>query len=229
MRPINPPPAPPLPTSPPSESNHHLEAEGIYTSSLFKSEPLYQFYQEREALQEHIYLQSEPKEPGGLLEEIEADPLYQASRLQDSIYEASKLQFSKPQASRPQDLMCQQASPPDSNRNPWGTGPVQGLLNSPDQRTLWAELPQVKESGILERLDPGERRLQEALFEIVSSEASYLKSLNVLVFHFANSQQFSAGSSLLSSKDREVIFSNVLQVMQELRACILFFLQILCK
>ena len=57
--------------------------------------------------------------------------------------------------------------------------------------------------------------MQEALFEIVSSEASYLKSLNVLVFHFANSQQFSPGSSLLSSKDREVIFSNVLQVMQE--------------
>ena len=73
----------------------------------------------------------------------------------------------------------------------------------------------MKESGILSSLDPGERRLQEALFEIVSSEASYLKSLNVLVFHFANSQQFSSGSTLLSSKDREVIFSNVLQVMQE--------------
>ena len=57
--------------------------------------------------------------------------------------------------------------------------------------------------------------MQEALFEIVSSEASYLKSLNVLVFHFANSQQFSSGpSSLLSSKDREVIFSNVLQVRE---------------
>ena len=146
VRPLNPPPAPPLPTSPPpSESDHHLEAEGIYTSSLFKSEPLYQFYQEREALQEHIYLQSEPKEPGGLLEEIEADPLYQASRLQDSIYETSRLQLSKPPASRPQELMCQ-TSPPDSSRNPWGTGPVQGLLNSPDQRTLWAELPQVSET-----------------------------------------------------------------------------------
>ena len=85
---------------------------------------------------------------------------------------------------------------------------------------------QVKESGILGSLDPGERRLQEALFEIVSSEASYLKSLNVLVFHFANSQQFSSGSSsLLSSKDREVIFSNVLQVMQESG----MFLQMMCK
>ena len=73
-------------------------------------------------------------------------------------------------------------------------------------------MTQVKESGILGSQDPGERRLQEALFEIVSSEASYLKSLNVLVFHFANSPQFSAGSSLLSSNDREVIFSNVLQV-----------------
>ena len=142
MRPLNPPPAPPLPTSPhPLESNHQLEAEGIYTSSLFKSEPLYQFYQEREVLQEHIYFQSEPKEPSGLLEEIEADPVYQASRLQDSIYEASRLQL--PQASSLKDLTCQTSPPESSSRNPWSTGPVQGLLNSPDQRTLWAELPQV--------------------------------------------------------------------------------------
>ena len=144
--------APPLPTSPPPSENpscNLLEAEGIYTSSLFKSEPLYQFYQEREDLQEHIYLQSEPKEPGGLLEEIEADPVYQASRLQDSIYETSKLQFLKPQASRPQDLTtCQQTSSPVSRRSPWGPGPVQGLLNSPDQRTLWAELPQVSDPSM---------------------------------------------------------------------------------
>ena len=115
-----------------------MEAENIYTSSLFKSEPLYQFYQEREALQEHIYLQSAPTESGGLLEEIEADPVYQAYRLKDPIFDASRRQLSPPK-----DPIKPTSLPDSSKRNPWGSGPVQGLLNSPDQRTLWAELPQV--------------------------------------------------------------------------------------
>ena len=141
VRPLNPPPAPPLPTSPPPSLDldiNKVEAESIYTSSLFKSEPLYQFYQEREALQEHIYLQSAPTESGGLLEEIEADPVYQASRLQDPIFDASRRQLSPPK-----NLIKPTLPPDSSNGNPWGPGPVQGLLNSPDQRTLWAELPQV--------------------------------------------------------------------------------------
>ena len=141
VRPLNPPPAPPLPTSPPPSLDldiNKVEAESIYTSSLFKSEPLYQFYQEREALQEHIYLQSAPTESGGLLEEIEADPVYQASRLQDPIFDASRRQLSPPK-----DPITPTSQPDYSNRTPWGPGPVQGLLNSPDQRTLWAELPQV--------------------------------------------------------------------------------------
>ena len=83
-------------------------------------------------------MQSAPTESGGLLEEIEADPVYQASRLQDPIFDASRRQLSPPKDP------IKPTSPPDtSNRNPWGPGPVQGLLNSPDQRTLWAELPQV--------------------------------------------------------------------------------------
>ncbi len=32
-----------------------------------------------------------------------------------------------------------------------------------------------------------EKRLQEALFELIASEASYLKSLNVLISHFVQS------------------------------------------
>jgi neuronal guanine nucleotide exchange factor len=92
---------------------------------------------------------------------------------------------------------------------------VRSLLASPEHRSLWAELPQVKESGLLPTLDPAERRLQEAIFEIVSSEASYLKSLNVLVFHFASSAHLSAGpNSLLSPEDRAAIFSNVVQVTE---------------
>lgn len=79
------------------------------------------------------------------------------------------------------------------------------------QRTLWAELPQVRSSGILNTLEPAEKRLQEAVFEIISSEASYLKSLNVLVFHFVSSSHFS-DPNILSVQEKEVIFSNVVQV-----------------
>ena len=70
-------------------------------------------------------------------------------------------------------------------------------------------------SGILPTLSQDQRRQQEAIFEIVSSEASYLKSLNILVFHFASSSQFSSDSSSLSSEDRNVVFSNIKQVSRQ--------------
>lgn len=41
-----------------------------------------------------------------------------------------------------------------------------------------------------ERIGPQDRKLQEAMFELITSEASYLRSLNVLTTHFMNSNQF---------------------------------------
>ncbi|KHN71091.1 Ephexin-1, partial [Toxocara canis] len=52
------------------------------------------------------------------------------------------------------------------------------------QRSLWCELPEVKNGGLLERLGEDEKKLQEAFFEVITSEASYLRSLNVLITHF---------------------------------------------
>ena len=54
--------------------------------------------------------------------------------------------------------------------------------------------------------------MQEAKFEIISSEASYLKSLNVLVAHFANSPRLRHNPPVISKHDWEAIFSNVYQV-----------------
>jgi len=54
------------------------------------------------------------------------------------------------------------------------------------QRILWCHLPSVRSSGVLENLEPRERKRQEAMFEVLTSEASYLKSLNILVNHFMN-------------------------------------------
>jgi len=52
------------------------------------------------------------------------------------------------------------------------------------KRTLWSEIPEVRESGVLSEMSENQRNLQEAKFEILTSEASYLKSLNVLTTHF---------------------------------------------
>ena len=65
-----------------------------------------------------------------------------------------------------------------------------------------------------EKLSPSEVKLQEALFELISSEASYLKSLNVLISHFVQSPNFTS-SGIISKRDHRVLFSDVVSV----RAC----------
>ncbi|CAG0902316.1 unnamed protein product [Darwinula stevensoni] len=86
---------------------------------------------------------------------------------------------------------------------------------SSPHRKLWCELPEVRDSGILDGMSHGERKLQEAIFEVITSEASYLKSLNVLVRHFVQCPQFSDDSRpdcVLSRRDRHILFSNIVPV-----------------
>lgn len=53
-----------------------------------------------------------------------------------------------------------------------------------------------------------ESKLQEAKFEVMTSEASYYKSLTVLEKHFAASPLL-LDESVLSSKDRKSLFGYV--------------------
>lgn len=83
------------------------------------------------------------------------------------------------------------------------------------QRSLWCELPevsirgimslrfhpscvgllrllsllQVKSAGVLDELDNRERKLQEAYFEVITSEASYHRSITFLVTNFMAAQE----------------------------------------
>ncbi|CAI6348430.1 unnamed protein product [Macrosiphum euphorbiae] len=75
-------------------------------------------------------------------------------------------------------------------------------------RSLWCEVPEVKNSGIIESLTPRERKLQEAKFELITSEASYFKSLTVLEKHFINSHSMN-DDTILSKKDQKILFGNV--------------------
>ena len=49
------------------------------------------------------------------------------------------------------------------------------------------------------------------MFEVITSEASYLKSLEILASHFMNSPDFSSNDdAILSHRDKNVLFSDIL-------------------
>ncbi|XP_021068303.1 rho guanine nucleotide exchange factor 15 isoform X1 [Mus pahari] len=94
-----------------------------------------------------------------------------------------------------------------SPANP-GEAPTFSRLPGP-RNTLWQELPAVRGSGLLESLSSQERRMQESLFEVVTSEASYLRSLRLLTDTFVLSQ---ALRDTLTPRDHHTLFSNVQRV-----------------
>ncbi|XP_042345225.1 zinc finger CCCH domain-containing protein 13 isoform X2 [Plectropomus leopardus] len=75
--------------------------------------------------------------------------------------------------------------------------------------TLWRDLPGVRNSVELEELTEDQRRLQEVRFEVVTSEASYCRSLDIVVGHFVKSKQL---GSLLTTQDRNWLFSRLADV-----------------
>ncbi|KAM6434404.1 rho guanine nucleotide exchange factor 19 [Liasis olivaceus] len=75
--------------------------------------------------------------------------------------------------------------------------------------SFWQEMPEVKSRGLLHGLASQQRRLQEAMFEVITSEASYLRSLLVAVSHF----QLSPGlRGVLTGAELRQLFSNLPQV-----------------
>nr|XP_051690154.1 ephexin-1 isoform X1 [Oryctolagus cuniculus] len=85
------------------------------------------------------------------------------------------------------------------------------LLSNPHSRfNLWQDLPEIRSSGVLEILQPEEVKVQEAMFELVTSEASYYKSLSLLVSHFMENERL---KKTLHPSEAHILFSNVLDVM----------------
>ncbi|XP_063701168.1 uncharacterized protein LOC134831378 [Culicoides brevitarsis] len=85
--------------------------------------------------------------------------------------------------------------------------------NRGSSRTLWSEVPEVLATEILLSLTNTEKYLQEAKFEILTSEASYLKSLNLLKSHFMNHPAF-RDTQILSAADRKTLFSYIIPVQE---------------
>ncbi|XP_041712892.1 rho guanine nucleotide exchange factor 16 [Coregonus clupeaformis] len=73
-------------------------------------------------------------------------------------------------------------------------------------QVTWSSLPQVKDTGILQRISAEERKRQEAIFEIITSEYSYLHSLSILVRHFKGSE---ALRKTITATEHHHLFSNI--------------------
>lgn len=76
--------------------------------------------------------------------------------------------------------------------------------------TLWQDLEEVKGSGLLRNLTPKEIRLHETSFELICSEASYLRSLEIAVKHFYASKPL---KQTLTQMEHHILFSNIERVM----------------
>ncbi|XP_067826203.1 rho guanine nucleotide exchange factor 19 [Heptranchias perlo] len=76
---------------------------------------------------------------------------------------------------------------------------------------LWQDIPDVRSSGLLDRMGNEQRKLQEAKFELVTSEGSYLRSLTIAVEHFQNSREL---QECLNTQEKQWLFSKLPDVKE---------------
>jgi hypothetical protein len=78
-------------------------------------------------------------------------------------------------------------------------------LNLSDMRKTWSSLV---ESGSLESIPEQERKRQEAIFELIKTESSYLETLQLVVQEY-----YSKAQTAVDDKTVQVIFANVEDIL----------------
>ncbi|XP_046360109.2 uncharacterized protein LOC124137724 isoform X2 [Haliotis rufescens] len=170
-------------------------------TSKFVNEPLYQYYTKENLIRANRKLKMEEaisdddsvvkrkrKKEGGIYEDVE-------QMLQDGILTDEDAKSAEDISPSKRSTMLE----------------VLGRTGSL-HRALWCEMPEVVDKGVLDKMEPQERKLQEAMFEIITSEASYMKSLNILITVFLIAPEFSADHSdrcVVTKRERQVLFSNI--------------------
>ncbi|XP_069891978.1 rho guanine nucleotide exchange factor 26-like isoform X2 [Dipodomys merriami] len=81
-------------------------------------------------------------------------------------------------------------------------------------RSTWSQLSAVKTNGLSQTVSQEERKRQEAIFEVISSEHSYLLSLEILIRMFKNSKEL---SDTMTKTERHHLFSNISDVCEASR------------
>uniref|UniRef100_A0A8B9V6H2 Rho guanine nucleotide exchange factor 16 n=1 Tax=Anas zonorhyncha TaxID=75864 RepID=A0A8B9V6H2_9AVES len=77
-------------------------------------------------------------------------------------------------------------------------------------QVTWSQLPEVLEAGVLDTITPEERKRQEAMFEIITSEYSYMHSLSILVSHFMKSEEL---KETMTQTEHHHLFSNISDIL----------------
>ncbi|XP_062970041.1 rho guanine nucleotide exchange factor 26 [Cynocephalus volans] len=78
-------------------------------------------------------------------------------------------------------------------------------------RSTWGQLSAVKRNGLSQTVSQEERKRQEAIFEVISSEHSYLLSLEILIRMFKNSKEL---NDTMTKTERHHLFSNISDVCE---------------
>ncbi|XP_063298449.1 ephexin-1 isoform X1 [Pelobates fuscus] len=125
----------------------------------------------------------------------------QARRLQDNYASTTETQENS--------QTSEEGSPPPIEHHR-SNSTLSRLQSSCSGFNLWQDLPEIKSSNVLDILSPPQIKLQEAMFELVTSEASYYKSLRLLVSHFMDSERLKA---TLHQSESHFIFSNAVEVL----------------
>lgn len=80
------------------------------------------------------------------------------------------------------------------------------LRGKVDKSILWCELEEVKECGVLAEISAGEKILQESIFEVLTTEASFNNAINVLQNVIFASNEF---AEYVGETNFKVLKSNV--------------------
>nr|XP_032818179.1 ephexin-1-like isoform X1 [Petromyzon marinus] len=83
------------------------------------------------------------------------------------------------------------------------------LLQLQQQRMLWQHLPHVIASGVLASLSGDAKKQQEAMFEVLTSEASYLKSISIVTDFFMTSEEL---NQTLNMESKKALYSSIADV-----------------
>ncbi|XP_039602942.1 rho guanine nucleotide exchange factor 15 isoform X1 [Polypterus senegalus] len=134
---------------------------------------------------------------------LQDEPLYQTYREFVISKEIKRQSVSRNISKTSIDFISDSTYAAGTHKNKSKTGPPQSLL--------WQELPSVRESGILAELSPAECTLQESMFEVLTSEASYLRSLNVLIENFMESREL---AETIIIREKKILFSNITRVRE---------------
>ncbi|XP_041036663.1 rho guanine nucleotide exchange factor 5-like, partial [Carcharodon carcharias] len=127
------------------------------------------------------------------------------------------------------EILRQKQEPPAWCETPASQDPVQRRIRGPfTPRTpstvrasisvpfsLWRDIPEVRKRSEFDSLSQQKQRLQEAKYELITSEASCLRSLDIAVEHFQHAPKL---QEVLSNQDSQWLFSRISDVREASRS-----------